>query len=183
MAANSLKEQLTKLELKKLKMSNGKALEETMAKEAQRLYECIQYHIDKYYQSYEPRVYERTGGYQRALYAEDIADIRIVGNTLQIGVGFDYEKSMHPNFTGISWDDNWFPIEDRHETFVPMLMEMGWVSDGLASMIGRHIHRLTYFEGIGAVEEGIRDFNKTNKLGIKIDADAFYDIFKNKKAY
>jgi hypothetical protein len=44
-------------------------------------------------------------------------------------------------------------------------------------MIGEEVPRLTYFAGINAVEKGIRDFNKTNKLGIKIDAD---DFFKGK---
>jgi hypothetical protein len=73
----------------------------------------------------------------------------------------------------------WIPIKDRHETFVPLMMERGWHSPRLANMIGQEVPHLTYFAGINAVEKGIRDFNKTNKLGIKIDADDFF----NGKAY
>lgn len=177
--AESLKKQLSSLSLKKVKLTNGETLPEAMAREARRLYDCIQFYIDKYYASYNPVVYDRTYRYQGALYAEDIADIRVVGNTLRIGVAFQNDLAMHPNLESVYREDmygneHWIPIKDRHDTFVPLMMEMGWYAPKLASMIGRHIYRLTYFEGIGAVEEGIADFNRTNKLGIKIDADDFY---------
>jgi len=182
--AKSLKEQLSKIALKKVKMSNGETLATTMVHEARRLYDCIQYYIDRYYDSYQPTIYERTYGYKNALYAEGLADIKIVGNTLRIGVGFQNDLAMHPNLSGVYRDDlngneYWIPIKERHETFVPLMMEKGWHSPRLASMIGEEVPRLTYFAGINAVEKGIRDFNKTNKLGIKIDADDFF----NGKAY
>lgn len=164
-------------------MSDGKTLATTMAHEAQRLYDCIQYYIDRYYDSYQPTIYERTNGYKNALYAEGLADIKIVGNTLRIGVGFQNDLAMHSNLSGVYRGDfggeYWIPIKDRHESFVPILMEKGWRAPRLANMIGQEVPRLTYFAGINAVEKGIRDFNKTNKLGIKIDADDFF----NGKAY
>ena len=46
--AKSLREQLSKIALKKIKMPNGETLAETMAREARRLYDCIQYYIDEY---------------------------------------------------------------------------------------------------------------------------------------
>lgn len=177
--AKSLREQLMQIALKKVKMSDGKTVEETMASEARRLYDCIQYHIDAYYLSYQPKIYERTDGYRHSLYAEDIADIRIVGDTLRIGVGFNLQRAMHPNLSSVYWNDYDLPIMGQHETFVPLMMEMGWYAPKLASMLGKHVYRLTYFEGVGAVEEGIKDFNRTNKYGIKINADDFF----NGKAY
>lgn len=179
MAVKSLREQLMNIALKEVKMSNGETLAETMASEARRLYNCIQYYIDKYYESYEPKVYDRTYRYQGSLYAEDIADIKIKGNTLIIGIKFNYELAMHPNLENVFWGDEYgnemiFPIKDRHNTFVPIMMEMGWYAPKLANIIGRHVYRLTYFEGIGAVEKGIADYNKTNKLGIRVNADDFY---------
>lgn len=178
--AKSLKEQLTKIALKKVKMANGETLAETMANEARRLYDSIQHYIDEWYDSYQPRVYDRTYRYQGALYAEKIADIRVVGNTLRIGVAFHNSLAMHPNLEAVYWNDLYdnehiFPIKDRHESFVPRLMEFGWNAPRLASMLGRQVPRLTYFEGIHAVEKGIADFNRTNKLGIKIDADDFFN--------
>lgn len=178
--AKSLKEQLSKIALNKVKLSNGDTLGETMVSEAQRLADCIQYYIDEYYASYSPVVYDRTDGYRNSLYVEDLADIRVVGNTIRISVGFALSQAMHPNLESVYREDrygneHWIPIRDRHETFVPRMMETGWYAPRLASMIGRHIYRLTYFEGIGAVERGIADFNRTNKLGIKIDADDFFN--------
>lgn len=180
----SIKEQLTKIAVKQVRLSNGDTVATTMAKEARRLYDCIQYYIDRYYESYQPKIYERTEGYKRALYAEGLADIRVVGNTLHISVGFQTDLATHPNLSGIYRDDlyggeYWIPIKDRHNSFVPLMMEFGWHSPRLASMIGEEVPRLTYFAGINAVEKGIRDFNKTNKFGIKINADDFF----NGKAY
>lgn len=182
--AKSLKEQLSKIALKKLRLSNGETLAEALASEARRLYDCIQYYIDEYYRSYEPLIYDRTYRYQGALYAESIADIRIVGDTLRIGVAFNNSLSMHPNLDYVYREDqhgneHWIPISDKHDTFVPLMMEKGWNSPRLASMIGKPVYRLTYFEGIRAVEQGVADFNRTNKLGIRVNADDFY----NGKAY
>lgn len=178
--AKSLKEQLAKIALKKVKLSDGRRLDVAMADEAERLYKCIQKYIDEYYASYEPRIYDRTYRYQSALYAERIADIRVVGDTLRIGVSFHNDLAMHPNLDEVFGMDRhgneyWIPIKDHHESFVPLLMETGWNAPRLASMIGRQIPRLTYFEGIHAVEKGIADFNATNKFGIKIDAEDFYN--------
>lgn len=182
MAVKSLKEQLSRIALKKVKLSNGETLATVMAREAHRLYECIQYYIDKYYESYQPTIYDRTYKYQNALYAERLADIRIVGDTLRISVGFQENKAMHPNLSEVYRTDFYgaeyfIPISNSHNSFVPILMERGWHAPRLASMIGEEVPRLTYFAGINAVEKGIRDFNKTNELGIKIDAD---DFFKSK---
>lgn len=177
--AKSLKEQLAHIALKKVRMSDGKTLAETMASEARRLYDCIQYYIDEYYRSYEPVVYDRTYRYQGALYAEDVADVRVVGDTLRIGVSFHNALAMHPNLSSIYWDNYELPIMEGHETFVPLIMERGWYAPKLENMLGQRVYRLTYFEGIHAVEKGIRDFNRTNKLGIKVNADDFY----NGKAY
>lgn len=185
MAVKSLEEQLTRIALKKVKLPDGKTLEETMAEEARKLYDCIQYYIDKYYESYRPRVYERYNDYYRgALYAEDLASIRVVGNTFRIGVSFQRDLSMQPNLAEVYWDygygqdyydEHAIPIMGQHESFVPLLMEKGWHSRKLERILGRRVPRLTYFDGIHAVEYGIRDYNKKNKLGIKINADDFFN--------
>ena len=188
MAVKSLKEQLAQIALKKVKLSNGETLAEAMANEARRLYECIQSYIDEYYRSYEPRVYDRTYRYQGALYAEDIAHIRVVGDTLRISVGFHNDLAMHPNLESVYWNYGYnsgdynvyrIPILNQHETFVPIMMERGWHSAKLENILGKRVPRLTYFEGIHAVEKGIADFNRENKLGIKVNADDFF----NSKAY
>ena len=180
MAVKSLEEQLTRIALKKVKLSNGDTLEQTMAKEAKRLYDCIQKRIDAYYNSYQPKIYKRWFGYKNALHAEDIADIRVVGNTIRISVGFNLKKhSYHANLRYVIFDGMRYYIKDRHRTFVPLMMENGWYAPRLESMIGASVPRLTRFDGTHAVANGIAEFNRTNRLGIKIDADDFF----NGKAY
>ena len=179
MAVKSLKEQLAQIALKKVKLSNGDTLAETMVKEAEKLRGCIQHYIDKYYNSYQPSIYERTEGYRKSLQVEDVADIRVVGDTLRISVYFDIALATHPNLESVYRYNEYgrgyrIPLQNRHDSFVPALMERGWESQKLADMIGRHVYRLTYFEGIRAVEQGVADYNRINKLGIKVNADDFY---------
>lgn len=176
MAVKSLEEQLTRIALKKVKLSNGDTLEQAMAKEAKRLYDCIQKRIDAYYNSYQPKIYNRQFGYKNALYAEDIANIRVVGNTIRISVGFNSKKfSYHSNLRHVIFNGMRYRIKDRHRTFVPLMMENGWYAPRLESMIGASVPRLTRFEGVGAVAGGIAAFNRTNKLGLKIDASSFFN--------
>lgn len=184
----SLLDQLKKISIKQIRFDNGETIAERMAREAQRLADCIQYYIDKYYNSYHPKVYDRTDRFHGALYAEDIADIRIIGNTIRIAVRFNKDLATHPNLESVYWsnehDTEYFteyriPIKDRHESFVPVLMNSGWHSEKLEWALGQRIPRLTYFEGIHFIENGIKKFNRTNTLGIEINAD---DVLK-RKAY
>lgn len=183
MAVKSLKEQLMKIALKNAKLSDGRKLSDAMESEAKRLRDCIQYYIDQYYDDYHPKVYDRTEKYKKALGAQEVSNIRIEGNTLKIGVIFDKSLSMHPNLSEVYWDYGYdkgytdyriIRIQDKHDSFVPILMEKGWHSARLEQILGRSVYRLTYFEGIHAVENGIEDFNRTNKLGLKVDAEEFY---------
>lgn len=180
MATKSLKEQLKKIDLRKLKFGNGETLPEVMAREAQRLVECIQYHIDEWYDSTEPSVYDRTYRLQGALYAEKIADVKVVGNTLKIGVAFQNDLAIHDSLESVYFFNNdeettrYIEFES-HKTFVPLLFNNGWKAPRLARMIGRNIYMLTYFHGAHFIEAGIEDFNRTNKYGIKVDADDFFN--------
>lgn len=158
----SLKEQLKNLDLRQIKVSTNETLSDIMAKEAKRLYNLIQKEIDNYYNSYSPVIYDRTGNYRKSLYAEDIASIKVVGNSLEIGVGFNQSLVIHRN------------LFDNHYSFVPLLMERGWTAKRLEDRYGV-IERFTRFDGIKAVERAIEEFNRTNKYGIIINADKFYN--------
>lgn len=181
MSVSSLSNQLKKIDLKNAKMSNHKTVGEIMVREAKRLYKCIQAQIDLYYASYKPKYYQRTGRLQRALYAEELVDIRIVKDTLHIGVGFKRELAMHPNLEGVYWsdgygNDTWFPIHGRHHSYVPVLMEFGWHSRNLAAMLGQEVYYLTYYEGSGMIQRGIDNFNATNPFGIHVVGDGILNV-------
>lgn len=159
----SIKEQLARIALKKVKLSNRETLEETMARLVRSLYSHIQYYIDKWYNTYDPIVYERTYRYQGALYAEDIADIRVVDNTIRIGVRFNDELSWHTSlskwtFTNDLGETTSYTPWATHESYVPVLMEYGWTARRLEARFHKRIENFTHFDGIHAIQRGIWDF-------------------------
>lgn len=169
----NIKDQLTRIALKKVKFADDQTLAEKMASEAKRLRKYIQDNINYYYDDYTPIVYERTGNYRRALQVEDIADIKVKGNSIELSLYFDENLSMHESLPFVSQFDyetgeKTYYYLNQHESFVPQLMEFGWDAPRLEEMIGRKIYRLTYFDGIHAIRDGIAKFNRNNPLGIKI---------------
>lgn len=184
MAVKSLEEQLAQIALKKAKTERGETLAEMMAGEARRLYKCIQYHIDYYYAHYSPHIYERTYRYQGALYAEDVADVRVVGNTIRISLCIHDDLDYHENLSEVYWVDEYdrewtFPIKYQHMSSTFMLMEYGWKAPRLRKLLHREVPGLTKFDGIYAVTAGIEDYNAHNPYGIEI----IFDGFKSREKY
>lgn len=160
--AKSLKDQLNAIIASKVKMRNGETLQDQLSREVRRLYDCIQYYIDKYYDNYKPSTYKRTWRFHGALYAEDFIDARIIGNTIQLSVLFHDDLVMHDNFIG-------------GKSYIAPMLNWGWKAPKLAAYIGHSVYRLTYFEGAHFIEDGIRLFNQSNSLGIKIHVNAVHD--------
>ena len=183
----SIQEQLTKIAVHKTRLSSGETIAAAFAREVHRLYSCIQHYINEYYAEYNPVIYNRTYRFQRALYAEDLADIRVVGNTIQLSLRFAPKYDQHPNLDGVwGWSDEgatFYDIENQHMSPVSQLMEWGWYAPRLEDYLGESIEHLTYFKGIHAIERGIRDFNKTNKLGIKVDYAEIERKYRRRKWY
>lgn len=150
---STIEQQLRKIAIDKVKLSNGMTLRETMKFEINRLYKCIQKYIDLYYDSYEPKAYSRTYRFQGSMYAQDFIDARVVGNTIQLSITFNDDLAFHDSFSG-------------EKAFVPILINYGWSHSGYESSPDDHFHK---YSGFHFIEKGIADFNATNKLGIKID--------------
>lgn len=186
----SLKDQLTKITLRKAKLTTGETVEQMMAHMVQKLYDNIQYYIDKWYNEYHPKIYDRTGNYRDALYAEDIADIRVVGDTLVIGLGFYDNLAWQESLSEFRYTNDRgetyiiHPKNGTHETFVPLIMEIGWHSKKLEGYFHKRLRNFTYFygfrdgwynKGIHAVEFGIRDLYKEYPfMRNKVDWSNFY---------
>lgn len=66
----SIEEQLKKIIVSTVKMSDGLTLQQQLKREVDRLYSCIQKYIDQYYDSYKPKVYERTYRFQGSMYRQ-----------------------------------------------------------------------------------------------------------------
>lgn len=161
----SIKEQITKLAAMKLKSSTGETYGELLKREVDRLYDCINARIDDYYNSYDPKIYRRTYRFQGSLYAENLVDIRVVGNQIQLSLKFRPELADHDTWTS------------NGNGYVPILLNYGFKNESLKNYLGlnHHIEHLTYLKPQLFIENGILDWNKTNKLGITIDVNAIYD--------
>lgn len=118
------------------------------------LYKLLHKQLQSYYNSYEPKVYQRTYGLLNSL---RISPITHSGNQFSISVYFDKGSATHPSIFG------------GEEGFTPILLNEGWEWN---NNIG--IHRLSYYEGFHFVEHAIAEFNKVNKWGFKISKDGEY---------
>lgn len=178
----SIEEQLNMISLQYARVDDGRTIAEVLKDEVNRLYHCIQKYIDAWYDKYNPQVYERTYRLQGALYAEDLADIRVDKKTLTLSVCVHDDLDYHKNLSEVRWtdiheyngywlEDRIIPIKDEHETSTLLTMNYGWYAPKLEWLIGRRVDGLTHFSGVGFIEDGIAEWNQTNKFGIKIKFD------------
>lgn len=159
----SIQQQLNKIIASKAKMKDGLTLEQKLKIEVDRLYNCIQDKIDDYYDSYEPKIYERTWRFQGVMYAQDMVDIQVVGNRLSLSILFHPSLANHPSLLG------------GNDGYVPLLLNYGWVAEKLEDSLGYVIPRFTRFEGVHFIEEGIDEYNRINPLGIRININKIAD--------
>lgn len=159
----SIRNQLTKLAVMKMRTGTGETYAEILKREVDRLYDFIQDEIDRFYDSYDPSYYKRTWRFHGSLYAEDLVDIRINGNQVELSLRFHPDLAFHENFDG------------THETNVAILMNYGYHAKRLEQYIGHAVPYFTERKGFFFVENGIMRWNKSNKLGIQIDVTAIYN--------
>ena len=161
----SIKSQLAKLTVTKLKMGNGETYGEMLKREVDRLYNCIQRRIDEYYASYTPSFYKRTYRFHGALYAENLVDIRIEGNRFKLSLLFDPDLAQHETWTSSG------------NGYVPILLNYGFRNRALENYLelDEPVEHLTYLKPQLFIENGILDWNRENSLGITIDVTAIYE--------
>ena len=154
----SITEQVNRIIGRSIKFKNGKTIEETLMEAVDYLYICIQNEIDRMYATYKPIRYERRPyheGLHSALHVEDFLDARIQNNRVEISLKF-YKKNV--------WTLN---FNRSHISNVAILMNSGWKwksydGDG-------EDDRFRKYGGYHFIENGIDNFNRTNKWGIYIN--------------
>ena len=98
---------------------NGLTLEGTLRQEAERLKKCIEDEIQKYYDSYSPIMYSRTGAFQNSVEIEDM-------------VNMNNDDAYHLSLFG------------GDKGYVPALINDGW---SWKNQPQTSIYRFTYFDG------------------------------------
>lgn len=156
----NLKSQLKNIDVNKLKFKNGKTYGQVMVEETNRLRDCIQARLDAYMNSYQPKIYSRTGALQNSLKVDDILNLKVTGKTMSLDIYFD-DSGYHQSGDGIQgWDGNGETINTAYLlNYGYEVKEDVWFKD---------IPYFGYRPAGHFIEDGIADFEMSNPYGIKI---------------
>lgn len=141
------------IDITKLRLSNGRTVEQQLRYEAKRFVWILQDEIDKWYRSYSPVEYQRTYHMQNCIYAEDYIEVDLNTNKLSIQIRFT-DDAFHKSL----WEDR--------EVNTLLLMNDGYrVSDGWH----KEIPNFGYREGGHFFEKAVARFNRENIFGVSIE--------------
>lgn len=156
----NLKSQLKNIDVTKLKLKNGKTYGQVMVEETNRLRDCIQARLDAYMNSYQPKIYSRTGALQNSLKVDDILNIKVTGKTMSLDIYFD-DSGYHRSGDGIQgWDGNGETVNTAY------LLNYGYEVE--KDVWFKDIPNFGYRSAGHFIEDGIADFEASNPYGIKI---------------
>lgn len=156
----NLKSQLKNIDVTKLKFKNGKTYGQVMVEETNRLRDCIQARLDAYMNSYQPKIYSRTGALQNSLKVDDILNLKVTGKTMSLDIYFD-DSGYHRSGDGIQgWDGNGETVNTAY------LLNYGYEVE--KDVWFKDIPNFGYRSAGHFIEDGIADFEMSNPYGIKI---------------
>lgn len=156
----NLKSQLKNIDVTKLKFKNGKTYGQVMVEETNRLRDCIQSRLDAYMNSYQPKIYSRTGALQNSLKVDDILNLKVTGKTMSLDIYFD-DSGYHRSGDGIQgWDGNGETVNTAY------LLNYGYNVE--KDVWFKDIPNFGYRSAGHFIEDGIADFEASNPYGIKI---------------
>lgn len=156
----NLKSQLKNIDVTKLKFKNGKTYSQVMVEETNRLRDCIQARLDAYMNSYQPKIYSRTGALQNSLKVDDILNLKVTGKTMSLDIYFD-DSGYHRSGDGIQgWDGNGETVNTAY------LLNYGYEVE--KDVWFKDILNFGYRSAGHFIEDGIADFEMDNSYGIKI---------------
>lgn len=156
----NLKSQLKNIDVTKLKLKNGKTYGQVMVEETNRLRDCIQARLDAYMNSYQPKIYSRTGALQNSLKVDDILNLKVTGKTMSLDIYFD-DSGYHRSGDGIQgWDGNGETVNTAY------LLNYGYEVE--KDVWFKDIPNFGYRSAGYFIEDGIADFEASNPYGIKI---------------
>ena len=128
--------------------------QDIVAKEGLRFKEILREELLKYYNSYEPSIYNRSW---RLFHSIRISPVQIRDNSVAVCIYFDQNLSYGLSlFGGIPG-------------FKPILINYGW---RWRKKTGPY--RLGYYQGFGFVESAIDRWNRDNKHNLRIESIATY---------
>lgn len=133
-------------------MKNGNTVEQELRRHAAILADCITHELDHVYNSYTPKVYQRTYDLYNSIYiGGDIKlDISTKRSTMSINVCFD-EGAIHTRFDG-------------EEANTAVLLNEGWQTHGRFA----NVPYLGYREATRFIEKGIEEYKSSVRKPLKL---------------
>lgn len=102
-------------DVRKLKMSNGRTVEQSLLDQANLLRELIRKHLIEYRRSFAPKKYVRTGNLENSLVVDSV--VKVVGNRLQVLVSFDESANHRSGYGAWAVNDGRGKYEDDDTYF------------------------------------------------------------------
>lgn len=154
---DNLKKQLKRLDVAKLKTADGKPLKEDIKRHARFLADCVMHRLNEVYESYQPKIYQRTYGLYNSVYVDDTPIIKIsaAGATLSMYIRFD-DGVKRRGFNG-------------EEVNLAVLLNEGWQTKGKFKSVPYFGYREPSF----FIEKAVEDYKRgiKNPYHVKINKD------------
>ncbi len=129
-------------------------LRKIVEREGQRFLEILRAEVLRYYNSYEPSIYNRHWGMYNSI---RIDPVEIKNNRISIRVYFEPNMATHKSLFG------------GRSGFAPGLINYGW-----SWKRKRGPYRLAYYEGFHFMRKAIDRWNRENKYGLQIQSTWFH---------
>lgn len=143
----------------KLKLDNGKTLEDTLKSEARRLIKILKEEIqERVYNQPESQWYQRTGDLLNSVDETVVIDPK----TNTITIGFIDEKAWHDSAI-TKYRDSGYTFKG----YIPLLVNEGFHT--LDTSGERWVKSSNWYEGVGFLESAVRRFQQDAVPGITIE--------------
>jgi len=129
-------------------------IKQHVRKEGQRFLHVLREEVLKYYNSYEPSIYNRHWGMYNSI---RIDPVEVKQNRIGIRIYFESGMATRPSLFG------------GRQGFAPGLINYGWTWKRK-----RGPYRLAYYEGFNFMRKAIDRWNVDNKYGLKIQSTWFH---------
>lgn len=150
-----MKHGLIDIDIRKLRLPNGRTFEQQMKYEAKRFLKILQEEIDEWYRSYSPVVYQRTYAMRDSIYAEDFVDIDSSGTQLTVKLK-QTDEAMHKSLWGGDEVNALLLMNEGYQ------VKSGWHKD---------IPYFGYRPGGHFLEKAVERFKQDNYFDIEIHID------------
>lgn len=141
------------IDFRKLKLKNGKTVEQQLKIEAQRFKNILQKNIDEWYSSYSPTVYQRTYKMRNSIYADDIVSIDTSSGTLKIVIKYT-DEVFNDSLFGDGSINTLYLMNSGYA------VENGWHKD---------IPYFGFRKGGSFLQKSVQEFNQNNYFGVMVD--------------